>query len=76
MIPKTEYEKLKKQATAYRKFAERFFGLLIKDPIEEVVEDFRRTDLYTEKFLKDLETGLKKSSYTKQYGNKASSGRA
>ena len=69
-VPKTEYEKLKRQATAYRRFAEKFFESVIKDPIEEVVEDFRKTDLYTEEFLKDLENGLRKSSYAKKYGNK------
>ena len=74
-IPKTEYEILKKQATAYRKFVEKFFDTIIKDPIEEVVKDFRKTDLYTEEFLDDLESGLRKSSYAKKYGNKTSSSR-
>lgn len=68
-LPKTEYEQLKRQAEAYRKFAARIFELAIRDPIEEVVKDFRRTNLYTKGFLKDLESGLRKSSYAKQYGN-------
>lgn len=70
-IPKAEYEQLKQQAEAYRRFAARLFELVIKAPVEEVVEDFRKTGLYTEEFLRDLESGLRKSSYTKKYGNKA-----
>ena len=69
-LPKTEYERLRWQASAYRKFAEKFFELIVKDPIEEVVGDFRKTNLYTENFLKDLESGLCKSSYAKKHGNK------
>lgn len=69
-IPKTEYEQLKQQAEAYRRLAARFFESVIKSPIKEVVEDFRKTDLYTEEFLKDLESGLRRSSYGKKYGNK------
>lgn len=75
-LPKTEYESLKRQADAYRKFAEKFFELIVKDPIEELVEDFRKTNLYTKEFLRDLESGLRKSSYAKKYGNKAASQRS
>ncbi|MDP3948831.1 MAG: hypothetical protein Q8Q17_02690 [bacterium] len=64
-ISKTEYLKLRKQAEGYQKFASRLFESVIKDPIQEVVEDFRGTSLYTEAFLKDLEDGLQKSSYGK-----------
>jgi len=74
-LPKTEYERLKREATAYRKVAKKFFELMVKDPIEGVVEDFRKTNLYTEEFLRDLEDGLCKSSYAKQYGNKTASRR-
>lgn len=70
-LPKNEYEQLKRQAAAYRRFAAKFFESIIKDPIDQVVEDFRRTNLYAEGFLKDLESGLRKSSYTKTYENKA-----
>lgn len=70
-IPKTEYEQLKQQAEAYRRFVVQLFELVIKSPVEEVVEDFRKTGLYTEEFLRDLESGLRKSSYAKKYGNKA-----
>ena len=32
------------------------------DNIEKIVSDFQKTDFYEDDFLKDLETGLKKSS--------------
>ena len=65
-IPKTEYSKLKRQSDAYKKLSSRFFEFMIKDPIEEVVSDFRKTSLYTKEFLTDLEDGLRKSSYAKK----------
>jgi hypothetical protein len=64
-IPKEEYKKLQKQSRAYRKLAARLFELLIKDPVREVVKDFRDTGLYSKEFLVDLESGLRKSSYAK-----------
>ena len=33
-----------------------------KVAIFEIIEDFSKTDLYTEEFLKDLESGIRKSS--------------
>ncbi len=69
MIPKTEYEQLKRQAQAYRRFVAEFFESVVRSPIEEVVEDFRKTGLYTEGFLTDLDSGLRKSSYPR-YENK------
>jgi hypothetical protein len=45
-ISKTEYEQMKREAAAYRRFAARFFESVIKSPVEEVVEDFRKTGLY------------------------------
>lgn len=65
-IPKNEYSKLKRQANAYKKLSGRLFEFIIKDPVDEVVKDFRETKLYTEEFLKDLEDGLRKSSYAKR----------
>ena len=76
ILPKNEYEKLKRQAETYRRFAARFFEMAIRDPIEEIVEDFRRANLYTEDFLKDLKSGLKKSSYTKQHETRATQRRS
>ena len=66
-IPKNEYERLKREAAAYRGVAQRFYESILSDPIEEVVEDFRKTNLYTGEFLEDLKDGLRKSSYAKSY---------
>ena len=65
-IPKNEYSKLRRQSDAYKKLSSRFFEFMIKDPIEEVINDFRKTNLYTKEFLADLGDGLKKSSYAKK----------
>jgi len=41
-----------------------------KDSIEEIVSDFRATDLYEADFLRDLEEGLKRSSpYQSQHAD-------
>jgi hypothetical protein len=64
-ISKTEYLRLRRQASAYQKLTSRLFEAVIKDPIQEVVEDFRKTNFYTPGFLKDLERGLRKSSYAR-----------
>jgi hypothetical protein len=61
-IPKTEYRKLLSRAKAYEKLAGSIFENVIKDPVNEIVSDFQKTNLYTDGFLKDLEDGLKKSS--------------
>lgn len=68
-VPKREYMRLKKQARAYRILAAKVFALPIRNPIDEVIEDFKETELYSEKFLADMEDGLKKSSYAKKYAN-------
>jgi hypothetical protein len=65
-IPKNEYKKLVSKANAYQKLAEHFFGDALKTSLKDVVDDFRKTNLYTEGFLADLENGLKKSTYFKQ----------
>lgn len=75
-ILKTEYTRLKRQAQAYRNVVGKIFDMAIKDPVHEVIRDFRETKLYNEKFLKDLESGLRKSSYSKRYGNKAAKKRS
>lgn len=63
-ISKEEYQKLKKQSEAYKKLASRFFETIVKDPIKDVIQDFRQSNLYTKDFLSDLENGLRKSSYS------------
>jgi len=68
-ISKTQYQKLKSQAKAYEKIMATFFTQAIKNPISQVVDDFKKTKLYSQEFLIDLEEGLKKSSYSKYYKN-------
>jgi len=70
-LPKTEYRQLKKQADAFKSFAGYFFASLLGGSVSEVVNDFRKINLYSESFLKDLEEGLADSSYFKNYGDKA-----
>lgn len=64
-IPKKEYEKLKQHSSAYKKIATKLFSAVVKNSVNEVVDDFKKTGLYTKKFLRDFEVGLKKSSYSK-----------
>ena len=64
-LPKIEYLRLKKQAGAYQKLTSQLFSSIIKDTAKDVIEDFQKTNLYTEDFLKDLEDGIRKSSYLK-----------
>lgn len=60
-LPKNEYLKLQREATAYRRLSARVFETIVDD-VKNVVEDFRKTNLYTDEFLIDLEDGLRKSS--------------
>lgn len=65
IISKKEYIQLKSQSKAYQKKAGNFFKSIIISPINDIVEDFKKTNLYSNKFISDLENGLKKSSYGK-----------
>ena len=64
-IPKTEYRQLQRQADAYKKMVSNLHALILHDSIRELVDDFRKTELYTEGFIRDLENGLRKSSYAR-----------
>jgi hypothetical protein len=70
-LQKNEYQRLKRQAEAYRKFAAQIFEVAIQDPVSSIVDDFRKTDIYSDTFLSDLESGLRKSSIAKKHGNTA-----
>lgn len=65
-ISKNEYKRLVSKAKAYDKIAEKFFENIIEDPIDIVVKDFKKTNSYSNGFLSDLESGLRKSSYAKR----------
>ena len=60
-LPKREYSRLKQQAKAYRDIIAKMFEMPLRDTVSEVVSDFRSSNLYTDKFLIDLEDGLRKS---------------
>lgn len=66
VISKNEYRRLQSQAQAYQKLAGQLFTSVLSGSIEEVVADFRKTNLYSDSFLQDLEEGLKKSSFVKR----------
>lgn len=64
-IPEREYKHLKTKARAYEKLASQVNKFRLDDKVDEVVADFKKTDLYTDGFIKDLGSGLRKSSYAK-----------
>lgn len=64
-IPKNEYDLLNSQASAYKKLISRLFEFVVKDNEENLINDFRQTNLYSEDFLNDLKSGIQKSSYLK-----------
>ena len=64
-LPKNEYLKLKRESTEFRRLSARIFEIAVDD-VTNVVEDFKKTNLYTDEFLADLEDGLRKSSYGKE----------
>ncbi|MCL5010819.1 MAG: hypothetical protein M1127_01245 [Patescibacteria group bacterium] len=70
-VPKTEYNLLKQQAAAYRRFVAQVFENFLTDSVKNVVDDFRQTDLYSDSFLQDLEEGLADSSYLRKYDYQA-----
>ena len=63
-IPEREYKRLAREARAFRLFASHVFESVLRDPVEEVVEDFRAVGKYTPEFLVDLEDGLRRASPT------------
>ncbi len=69
-IPKIEYLALKKQAQAYQKFAGRIFEDVFADPVPAIVDDFKKTALYSAGFIKDLEVGLKNLVKSKEWKSK------
>ncbi|KKS44335.1 MAG: hypothetical protein A2986_00815 [Candidatus Jacksonbacteria bacterium RIFCSPLOWO2_01_FULL_44_13] len=69
-IPRSEFIQLKKQALAYQSLTSQLFELPLRNTATEVRRDFEGTDLYTNCFLDDLESGLRKSSYSRKYGHR------
>lgn len=75
-ISEKEYKRLSRQARAFRLFATHVFESVLRDPLEDVVEDFRKTGKYIPEFLVDLEDGLRKSSFAKRHGVAATARRS
>lgn len=50
-----------------KKIAGQIYKTAIDSDVKDVVSDFRKTKLYTEEFLTDLEEGLKKSKRFKSH---------
>ena len=63
VIPKTEYRRLRREADAYKKIAGDLNALILRDSVSEAVDDFKKTGLYTDEFVRALENGLRRSSY-------------
>jgi len=66
-IPRTEYKKLAEKAQRYEYIRQIISEDLFASPstrnTKEVVESFRKTKKYNQKFLDSLEKGLKRSSF-------------
>ena len=62
-IPKEEYIQLKRIADAYKQIAGNVFQNINQDSIDDIINDFKDTDLYSEEFIDDLKNGLENSSY-------------
>lgn len=66
-ISQKEYQKLIEKALRYEYLRqimrEDIFALPPVCNIKKIIEEFKKTRLYNEKFLKSLERGLKRSNY-------------
>lgn len=69
IISKPEYDLLTSRSRAYEKITAKLFEFIIQDPIDQVVDDFRKTNIYSDGFIEDLESGLRKSSYAHKNEN-------
>lgn len=66
-LPKKEYHRLVEKALRYdyihQLLKEDVFASPPTRSVKKVIESFTKTGLYNKNFLKDLEKGLKRSSY-------------
>lgn len=66
-LPKIKYLDLKKRAEAFDKMiagiSPSFFFTPVEKSRKRIISDFSKTKLYSKEFLKDLEKGLKRSSF-------------
>lgn len=66
-LPKIEYMNLKKRAEAFDKMVAginpSFFFVPTEKSRKKIMSEFSKTKLYSKEFLKDLEKGIKRSSF-------------
>ena len=66
-IPKNEYQKLVEKSLRYEYIRQMMEGNLFAPPpvknTRKIIGELRKTKLYSRGFLKDLEKGLRRSSY-------------
>lgn len=66
-LPQKEYQKLIEKALRYEYIRQMMEGSLFSPPptrnVKKIIEEFRKTGLYNQKFLGSLKNGLKRSSY-------------
>lgn len=66
-LPKIEYLSLKKRAEAFDKMVAEinpsFFFVPVEKSRKKIISEFSKTKLYNKEFLKDLNQGLKRSSF-------------
>ena len=69
-LPKIEYLNLKKRAEAFDNMVAGVNPSLFFVPVEKsrkkIISEFSKTKLYSKEFIKDLEKGLKRSSFSTQ----------
>ncbi len=65
-IPKTEYQQLLKKALRYEYLRQTMEEDIFTSPpvrdVEKILQEFKETNLYSQKFLNSLKRGLKRSS--------------
>lgn len=66
-LPKIEYLNLKKRAEAFDKMVAEinpnFFFVPVEKSRKKIISEFSKTKLYSKEFVKDLEKGLRRSSF-------------
>lgn len=75
-ISKVDFNRLERQAKAYRQFVAHMLSMVVRDPIDDVVADFKDANRYSDDFLRDLTVGLRKSSYARTHGHSATARRS
>ncbi|MDP3785337.1 MAG: hypothetical protein Q8R12_04760 [bacterium] len=66
-IPQKEYQKLTEKALRYEYIRQMMEENLFSPPptrnVKKIIDEFKKTGLYNQKFLESLKNGLRRSSY-------------